>query len=166
MADHYTEKVINALAAAIEWGAAEAGKKCQSPIELGLLKALIGVHMCDRRLRIDALPTAGGLLTDWEARLFVQHPVEKYRVDFAIHVTSEAGGKRLSEWIAVECDGHEFHERTREQAARDKARDRAIVAAGFRILRFTGSEIYADPAKCARDVMRLAVSIAEDWVVQ
>lgn len=38
----------------------------------------------------------------------------------------------------IECDGHEFHERTKRQAARDRSRDRAIQAFGYRIFRFTG----------------------------
>ena len=46
--------------------------------------------------------------------------------------------------IAVECDGHEFHEKTKQQAARDKARDRD---------RFTGSEIWKDPGACADEVL-------------
>lgn len=54
----------------------------------------------------------------------------------------------------VECDGHDFHERTKEQAQRDRARDRAFQAAGIPVFRFTGSEIYASPTKCAREVKR------------
>ena len=56
--------------------------------------------------------------------------------------------------FAVECDGHDYHERTKEQAARDRSRDRAIQRAGLPVLRFTGSEIYADPLKCAEEVWR------------
>jgi hypothetical protein len=57
--------------------------------------------------------------------------------------------------IAVECDGHDFHEKTKEQAAADKARDREIVAAGITVLRFTGSEIWKDAEKCAQEVEAL-----------
>lgn len=52
----------------------------------------------------------------------------------------------------VECDGHEFHERTKEQAAHDKRRDRYLAAEGYRVLRFAGSEIFADPNHAAREV--------------
>ena len=31
----------------------------------------------------------------------------------------------------MECDGHDFHERTKEQASSDKKRDRSLQAAGF-----------------------------------
>lgn len=48
--------------------------------------------------------------------------------------------------IAIELDGHDFHERTKEQATRDKRRDRALVAAGWSVLRFTGSEVIKSPS--------------------
>jgi len=93
-----------------------------------------------------------------EALIVPQHEVvvagAKYRLDFAIDPEEER--------IAVECDGHEFHERTKEQAARDKGRDRALQAAGWRVLRFTGSEIWADPGKCAREVHGMIGSHGSD----
>lgn len=50
--------------------------------------------------------------------------------------------------IAIELDGHDFHERTKEQARRDKSRDRNFTNQGWKVLRFTGSEVYADPELC------------------
>jgi very-short-patch-repair endonuclease len=44
----------------------------------------------------------------------------------------------------VECDGHDFHERTKEQAERDRSRDRRVQEMGWRMFRFTGSELYRD----------------------
>ncbi len=67
----------------------------------------------------------------------VQLPRARYRLDMAMF----AGVDRF----AVEFDGHDFHERTKEQARKDKARDRALTLAGWRVLRFTGSEVFADP---------------------
>lgn len=55
------------------------------------------------------------------------------------------------EWIddrvvlVVELDGHDFHERTKEQATRDKSRDRELARKGWRPARFTGSEVYRNP---------------------
>ena len=43
--------------------------------------------------------------------------------------------------IVVELDGHDFHEKTKEQAQKDKDRDRSLTRAGYKIMRFTGSEI-------------------------
>lgn len=52
----------------------------------------------------------------------------------------------------VECDGHDFHEKTKAQAAHDKRRDRLLAKEGHRVLHFTGSEIWRDPHKCAKEV--------------
>lgn len=71
-----------------------------------------------------------------------------YRVDFL--VCAQINGVLLQ--VAVECDGHEFHEKTKEQASRDKARDRDLLRHGTPVLRFTGSEIHRHPWKCAREV--------------
>jgi very-short-patch-repair endonuclease len=67
-----------------------------------------------------------------------------YRVDFAVWYERAR--------VVVEVDGHDFHERTKEQAAADKSRDRALVSAGWKVLRFAGSEVYADPIACATQV--------------
>lgn len=75
-----------------------------------------------------------------------QHPVNRYRLDFAI----------VDKLIAIEVDGHDFHERTKEQAQRDKKRDRDLQALGWRVMRFTGSEVFRDAAACAREVQALA----------
>jgi hypothetical protein len=62
--------------------------------------------------------------------------------------------------LVVECDGHDFHERTKEQAKRDRSRDRAIQQMGITIFRFTGSEIYQTPLKCARQIFAWAEEAA------
>lgn len=82
----------------------------------------------------------------------VQAPVLNYRADFLICENS-AGSKQ----IVVECDGHDFHERTKEQAERDRRRDREMQSAGFTVFRFTGREIYRDAFKCADEVVTEAI---------
>lgn len=59
------------------------------------------------------------------------------RIDFAFIL--------LQEKLAVEVDGHDFHERTKEQAERDRSRDRAMIADGWTVLRFTGREVFRNP---------------------
>lgn len=69
-----------------------------------------------------------------------------YRIDFAFFdVTRQRR-------YAVELDGHDFHERTKEQAERDRSRDRALTAAGWTCLRFTGREVNRDPDVCLEQV--------------
>jgi very-short-patch-repair endonuclease len=81
---------------------------------------------------------------------------DPYRVDFLLgHVDIDVGkgDLRSESWIVVECDGHEFHDKTKEQAQRDKARDRFLVASGAKVMRFTGSEIWRDPTACAVEAL-------------
>lgn len=88
---------------------------------------------------------------DTDAALFIlapQLPVEGYKIDIAAAYTFT--GKR----VAIECDGHEFHQKTKEQVEHDTARDRALLAAGWPTMRFPGSAIHKDPFACAAQVAR------------
>jgi len=76
---------------------------------------------------------------------------KKYRVDFLIIVTDFRDHEDMIK-VVVECDGHEFHEKTKEQSTRDKKRDREMLACGYRVLRFTGQEIWKDAMRCAKEV--------------
>jgi len=76
-----------------------------------------------------------------------------YRVDFLL----ELGVRKL----AVECDGHEFHDRTKQQAAHDRARDRELLAMGIPTVRFTGSEIHHSSERCAHEAYRCLLSMPD-----
>lgn len=101
--------------------------------------------------------------------VFPQVTFEPYRVDFLLGRIwrrpgeDDAPREQTEHWIAVECDGHEFHDKTKEQAQRDKARDRFLVTAGVKVMRFTGSEIWRDPTACALEALN-AVHPAGNWV--
>jgi hypothetical protein len=83
------------------------------------------------------------------------------RVDFAVFVRALGGG-----WfpIIVECDGHDFHERTKEQAANDRLRDRTLMGDGWMVVRVTGAEIMADPERAAVGVTHLCRDLATLWI--
>lgn len=85
-----------------------------------------------------------------------QHKLLDWRADFVLSCPSISTAK-----VIVECDGHDFHERTKEQAARDRKRDRAAQAAGYTIFRFTGSEIYRDPMACSEAALNAVVKAIE-----
>lgn len=95
-------------------------------------------------------PTADGEVL---AFLSPQAEIGGYRVDFLLWFLCG----RHAAGVVIECDGHNFHEKTKEQAARDKARDRSLLTAGYPVMRFTGSEIYADPLACAEQVRHALV---------
>lgn len=73
------------------------------------------------------------------------------RVDFLIEVKED--DKELK--LIIECDGHDFHEKTKEQAQKDKSRDRFLAKNGYVVMRFTGSEIYKNPRRCIKDIDEL-----------
>lgn len=82
---------------------------------------------------------------------------DDWPVDFLFIVSDESG--KLHK-LVVECDGHEFHERTKDQAKRDRSRDRRLQESGYLVFRFTGSEIYRDAFGCALQVFRWAEKMA------
>lgn len=75
-----------------------------------------------------------------------------YELDFAVTILGVTHSARLGVVLDVEVDGHDHHERTKEQAKRDRSRDRAFTRAGISVVRFTGAEVYADVDACADEV--------------
>lgn len=112
-----------------------------SPIEERLLLAIEGAlgHVVE---------CWGGYCTFGRWVIETQLPVLGYRLDIAIRSLGD-------DKIAVEADGHAYHERTKEQAAHDRRRDRRLTADGWHVLRFTGSEIHRDAEACAFEVVDL-----------
>lgn len=66
----------------------------------------------------------------------------KYRLDFA-----EPESK-----IGIELDGYDYHS-SKEAFTKDRKRQREIEAAGWRVIRFSGSEVYRDAAGCASEAL-------------
>ena len=122
-------------------------KNTQSPIEQMLGTALLGLWLgpCSIYLSVDGH-------TNGEVELIPQAKLGDYRVDFLLKFNGMDSKEKL---IVIECDGHEFHEKTKEQAQRDKKRDRQLATFGCIVLRFTGSEIFRNPSRCADEVERL-----------
>ena len=78
-----------------------------------------------------------------------QMKVEKYRADFLIEIK---GGNVETSYYVVEIDGHDFHEKTKEQVKRRNERDRFFASKGMTVIRFSGSEVYNDPDGCVESV--------------
>lgn len=131
---------------------------CESPIEQRLMAALLWIrpvilHFAGNRF---SLALQGMTVTP-------QKSIPPYRVDIFIEVTPPYQAAKPFGFV-IECDGHAFHEKTKEQAAADKARDRYFAGLGYRVFRFTGSEIHKDAIGCAEQV-RLAIC-DELWRIQ
>lgn len=78
-----------------------------------------------------------------------------YRADFLLMPVQWDVYNTSIPILIVECDGHNFHEKTKEQAKKDKERDRDLQMHGYRIIRFTGSEINNSSYACAMSVMKI-----------
>lgn len=109
------------------------GSFCESPAEERFMQAL-------RR--------HGAVLGEIEQQREIYTGRALYRVDFA--AVRVAGIHRLQ--VAIEVDGHEWHEKDLRRAAEDKRRDRDLLTAGWLPMRFTASEVASDPDLCVLEV--------------
>jgi very-short-patch-repair endonuclease len=90
-----------------------------------------------------------------------QHWVEveekRYRLDFLVQpaILSADMAKyqdRHFPKVAIELDGHEFHEKTREQVTAGNQRDRALQKAGWTVFHVSGSELFRRPKDVTREI--------------
>lgn len=93
-----------------------------------------------------------------------QCSIGKYRADFVVRPADhfhvglrfpEGLLKRITDKLpvyALEIDGFEWHDKTPEQAERDRKRERFIQSQGYTVLRFAAREVLRDPASTAREV--------------
>lgn len=148
---------------AFTWGA----ERCESPIERILLARFVHPHTrqnWDVRMCDVLIPPSGSIEHVQPPPiegfyLWPQIKIGPHRVDFVFAAVT--AGKEIS-YSIIECDGHDFHEKTKEQAQRDKARDRYLTGRGFRVLRFTGSEIYRDPEAVWDEIIKIALGLCDD----
>lgn len=87
--------------------------------------------------------------------LFSQKEIQvndrKYIVDFYFEEDEYVNKFNTNKKIIIECDGYEFHQKTKEQVQKDNEREYNLKMAGYEILRFSGTQIYNNPFKCAED---------------
>lgn len=77
-----------------------------------------------------------------------QYPAGRFFLDFAFP----------DDRLAVELDGHEFH-KTKEQRTADAQRQRWLEMNGWRVIRFTGTEIHCNAASCVRQTAEFLAKI-------
>lgn len=136
--------------ARLEWIKRRIGKQFENEI-----KTTINAHNISS-------PIEQIFLMEWKfakieellsVQLAPQLPVEttdgRFTLDFAVTHNNPA---LRSFRIGIELDGHEFHEKTKNQVVHDKQRERAIVRAGVSVMRFSGSEVYRNARKCVSEI--------------
>jgi very-short-patch-repair endonuclease len=133
--------------------------RTESPIE----KVFLAVFLHHRDCRVheigivnDSCPRTirNGDRVAWDGCLASEVPIGPYRCDFVLQMFANPD---WPPWLTVdiECDGHNFHEKTKKQAKHDKERDRWMQINNIVVLRFTGSEIWNDPIACASQLFDL-----------
>jgi hypothetical protein len=147
---------------------------CESPIEFTLACELYHrFTIAEQRIPYIIRPDGHGL-PKLGYTFEPQRRFGPYKADFAItflEPEKDPGGSGIYTYddmphcycarLVVECDGHDFHDRTKEQAARDKKRDRILLTNGWPVARFTGSEIHADVGRCAEQVIQILHAMVE-----
>ena len=117
--------------------------KCESAIEKLLLLALKdffkNANYFNGRYEYVVTPQAE-----------INYKNKKYRADILLNACDFVQEKHVK--FAIECDGHEFHEKTKEQVRRDRSRERDLMKLGYTVIRFSGSEIVESPDECALEV--------------
>lgn len=78
---------------------------------------------------------------DWHVYLQAGFPSLRRRVDAFAWPRSKGHAP-----VVIECDGFDYHS-SKTDMTRDRERDRAFAALGYRVVRFTGSEIYQHPLR-------------------
>lgn len=125
----------------------DAGER-ESPIEM-LFEAALRTIIHTNSLEADA--SGNGWIT-W----YPQQQLGRYRVDY------ECVNLRTQSKVVVELDGHEFHDKNKEQRQYEKRRDREIQKLGYKVFRYTGSEIVGNPFEAAAEVLSFLTGAPEE----
>lgn len=167
----------------IYWRTEAVMKICESPIEAVMLSAFILLSVEKGfALQVKVKRSNDRLLLKYppsnpfpRITITPQAQIGDYRLDFHLEYEDNIFvpflNKRgikipksmdVKSELLVECDGHDFHEKTKDQARKDKRRDRTLQSLGFYVFRFTGSEIWKDPIRCADEVFSQLQKVSRD----
>lgn len=147
--------------------------KCESPIEKQMALALwvCGNAITGTEVEIDVTVYTQKIPEPYQLIIKPQTKIGEYRVDFLLQyrtIFPKIENQKIirdfesCKQLIIECDGHEFHEKTKEQSKRDKERDRLMQSMGYLVFRYTGSEIWNDAFKCASESIRAIIDSTEE----
>lgn len=163
MADSREDFVLGHIERALTWAAGHlrddlfmhvTGTVCESPLEEAFWAAW------DVRRILSNWGTS--YFDTYDLKLSPQQEVtandRRYRLDFQLtfHPRLENEfhdiARQCFPLIAIELDGHEFHERTKAQVAERNQRDRDLMSVGWKVFHFSGSEFHRDPQGCVEAI--------------
>lgn len=128
--------------------------RCDSPLEAIFAGWWIGMNL------LFACPPGTEAPIALAPQVTVDCGSDRYRLDFQVVLTDpnnalgQAARRHRIEFpkIGVELDGHEFHERTKEQVQLRDRRDRALQIDGWSVFHISGSELYRNGYQAVFDV--------------
>lgn len=88
---------------------------------------------------------------------------KKYIIDFVIDLTrKDKNGNYIYPLFsklkyAIELDGYEYHT-NKKQIANDYERENNLKEMGYRVIRFTGSQIYKEPYTCVDKLINIVLN--------
>lgn len=126
-----------------------------SPIEQILYSALETVREINYIDKADPVELRGKTVIRGLG-IIQQYKIDKYRVDFLVYYESASVDKK----IIVECDSQQFHERDEKERRYEKERDRFLQIKGYKVFRYTGSEIVKEPFRIAAEIIAHVTEIA------
>ena len=146
----YDPRLLEVMRAASEDTAEWAADHARDEVDAFLGVAFThGVNSPIERLFLAAFAPYAIVAPGYSIRPQVR--IGKYTADFVVTFAVSPGD--LVAQVVVECDGHDYHERTKEQAEHDRKRDRYMAAEGYHVMRFTGRELWRDPSACVEEVI-------------
>lgn len=83
-----------------------------------------------------------------------------YSLDFAKIITDRKTGRKVLK-VAIELDGYDYHS-SKEQRNHDSQRDRQLMAEGWQVIHFTGSQINRNVNRCVEETAGLIELWAKD----
>lgn len=130
--DRFNKELIHNI------GLALAYPKIESPIEKIFLTAFL---ICDKY----------NIYIDPQTK--IKCGDNTYYADFTItydHYVNHMFHENFK--LVIECDGYEFHQKSKKQVEYGNKREYDLKMEGYEILRFSGSEIYNQPIQCVKKV--------------
>jgi len=87
----------------------------------------------------------------------------KYRLDFMVDFIQDTNIKIEHPKLGIEIDGYIWHEKTKNQVQYHKERERFLIKNGWKLLRFTGSEVFKNPEKCLQEVLDVIKKLRDKY---
>lgn len=129
----------------------------KSPIEQIFITAFDFYCRFENKKRIYLFPQKEVVFKDKKYFLDFEFEAD----DYLSYLVFENKIKNKNFKLAIECDGYEFHQKTKEQVQYDNEREYDLKMAGYEVLRFSGTQIYNNPLKCAEDTYNYIIKRVE-----